>query len=100
MNAKEIEIQRGGEEERRDPFFAEAALPEFDHLRHRFPRLFRGNSFETNTAAAIGVSLDDVHILLLVEAGIPNFAAGKLVQLFDSGLGDRQLYAALVNEFQ
>src|SRR5204862_3876625 len=93
MNAEEIEIQPGGEDERRDPFFPDAALPEFDHLCHRFGRLPGGNSFETNTAAAIGVSLDDVHILLLVEAASQISPRGSLCRFLTVALEGGRLCA-------
>src|SRR5206468_7117143 len=38
MNAKEVEVERGGEHQRLRPFFTHPALPEFDHLGHRLDR--------------------------------------------------------------
>src|SRR5205809_951541 len=100
MDAKKIVIASRRKNQWGNPFLPESTRPEFDHLRHRFRCLFGGNSFETNPAATIGVSLHDVHLLLLVATSIPNLAAGKSVELFDRGFGNRKLCAAFVDELQ
>ena len=83
---QEVEIQSGGKDERMNPFLANTSLPQFDHLGHRLRCFFRAYSFETNAAAAIGEGLDDVHIVFLVFAGIPNFTARQGVKLLDQWL--------------
>src|SRR5438552_14854346 len=100
MNAEEIEIQRRGEDERRDPFLPDTALPKFDHLGHPLGGLLRRQGFESDPAAAIGVCLDDVHVLFLVSASIPNFAAAKFMQTLDRPFRDWKFRAPLVDEFQ
>src|SRR5947209_4602693 len=100
MNAEKIKIQRGGDDQRMNPFFAETALPEFHHFLHGFRGVFRRNGFEANTAAAIGVSLNDVHVLFLILAGIPNLSSTRFMKTFDGGLGNWKLRTAFMNEFQ
>ena len=82
MDAQEIQIQRGGERERRNPFLFHAALPQLDHLGHRLRGLFGGNGLEADAAAAIGVGLDDVHVLFLVMRRHPRFRRDRACGAF------------------
>src|SRR5260370_40380561 len=75
MNAEKIQIERAGEYQRMNPFLHYAALPKLNHFRHRRRRLSGGHRFETHAAAAMPVGLDDVHVLFLVTAAVPDFAA-------------------------
>jgi len=59
-----------------------------------------GGGFEADAAAAVGVGFDDVAILFLIQAGIPNLAAGQFVQLADGGFGDGQFGAFGVDEIE
>src|SRR5207247_1786341 len=83
VDAEEVKIQSGGKDERMNPFFANATLPQLDHLGHRRWRFFRADSLETNATAAVREGLDDVHLLFLVGAGIPDFTARKCVKFLD-----------------
>lgn len=100
MNAQKIQIERRNEDQRRNPSLDEAALPELNHFRHRLRRSFGGDRLEANAAAAIGVSLNNVHVLIFVTAGIPDLAAAEAVQLFYRGLREGKFRAGFVNKLQ
>ncbi len=98
MDAEEVEVECGGENQRVNPFLAHTALPEFDQLTHRPGRPAGRNGFEADATAAIGVFLDDVHVLFLVNARIPDVAARKFVESFEGGFGEGELWSAVVDE--
>lgn len=95
MDTEEVEVQSSGKDERMNPFFPNASLPQFDHLSHRLRCFFRAHSFETTAAAAIGEGLNDVNIAFLYSPA--SQISRKCVKLLDRGFGDRKLRAALVN---
>ncbi len=96
MNAEEIEVQRAEQDEWVNPFLPQATLPELHHLGHILRSLLRQNGFETDAAAAIGILLDDVHVLLLVSDGVPGLAAAEFVKALDGGFRNGQLRAAFM----
>ena len=96
----ERQVQGGSQNDWVYPFFAETSVPEFNRLGHRFSSLSGWNGFKANAAAAIRIQLNDVHILLLVNARIPDVTAGKLVELFNSRFGNRKIRGSCVNEHQ
>ncbi len=101
MDAQKVKVELPAAVNRRvNPFFPNPALPEFDHLRHRLGCLFCRDGFESHAAAAIRVVLDDVHVLLLVKAGVPDLTTAQFMDRFDGALGNGKIRAALVNEIQ
>lgn len=72
----------------------QAAVPEVHHFGHRLGGLLGRDAPESDPAAAIGVGLDDVEVLGLVGAGVPDFAAGEFMEPPDGVLGERQLRGA------
>lgn len=83
-----------------NPALVPAPFPIGDQLMHRRCGLGRRYRAESHTLVAVRVALDDVDVLVLVPAGVPDLSPRQSVQLPNARVADRQPSGALVNQGQ
>ena len=75
-------------------------MPEIHKFFHGRWGLIRRNCLEADLLPAVGISLDDIAVLLFISSGIPNLTATHPMEVQDGLFRYRELCALVMDELE